>query len=63
MKTYQTYILYFTNGKTEYLFARKDEFLDYLPAKKWLLLDHAEILNRADDHVKHKPISKAQILR
>ena len=56
MRSTQTWKVYFKDGTYTYLYCKKEQILDNITARQYLNMDRAEILNRGDDTVNHKPI-------
>lgn len=58
-----TWIAYYTDGATQYFYCAKDEILDFMSVRSFMELDRVEMVNRPDDNVKHRPLTKEDLLK
>lgn len=60
MKNY-TWKAYYTDGKWEFFYCKKNEIFDYMSVRNFAKLDRVEIVNNAYDSTKHRAVTKEQL--
>ena len=57
----ETWKLNFADGTYLYMYCKKSELLDEMTARQYVNLISAEILNKGDDKVNHRPVTKEEL--
>lgn len=58
-----TWKITYDDGSTECVWCEKKEIPDNLNARKFAHAVRAEMLNKATDHVRHRPLNRGDLLK
>ena len=62
MKGMQTWKINFEDGTCRYDYCKKSEILDNITAREFFKIVSVEMINKGDDKVSHRPLTREQLI-